>query len=344
MERRSSWSAEPTPPVSPGLEADVEKYRKALQAYLVSGRDPPTPLSEAIAEILGTGGKRLRPVIAMLACEAISGSCERALPIAAIFELAHSASLVQDDIIDESSMRHGQVATHKKYGETQAILISDMMIFQIFLELAKYGDADLPQKRLAKLSSLVGNSARLTAEGEFFEMTLSEKGSVTEEEYVKLAELKTGSIFAAAAASGAVVGGGTAKQVDAAYEFGRTLGISFQIRDDILDIVGNEEATGKPLLKDLQNNASNLVLVHALAHADLYQKQAIHSMLYKKYFSLQEVQALMRTLDQLGSIDHATGVERSYAMKAKQALEALPESEARGRLEHLTEGLGSRTK
>ena len=344
MERRSSRPAEPSPPVPPGLGADIEKYWGALQAYLVSERGNPTPLSEAIAEIIGTGGKRLRPVIAMLTCEAVSGSYERALPVAAIFELAHAASLVQDDIIDESAMRHGQVATHKKYGETQAILISDLMIFQIFLELAKYGDADLPHKKLAKLASYIGTSARLTAEGEFFEMTLSEKGSVTEEEYVRLAELKTGSIFAAAAASGVVVGGGTPKQVDPAYEFGRTLGISFQIRDDILDIVGNEEATVKPLLKDLHNNASNLVLVHALAHADLYQKQAIHSMLYKKYFSLQEVQALMRTLDQLGSIDHANGVERGYATKAKQALEALPSSEARARLEHLTEGLGSRTK
>ena len=339
-----SRSAEPTPPVSPGLAADMERYRMALQAYLSSRKEAPSPLTEAIAEILGTGGKRLRPVIAMLTCEAASGDFEKALPVAAIFELAHSASLVQDDIIDESTMRHGQVATHKKYGETRAILISDMMIFEIFLELAKYGDTDLPEKRVGKLSSLIGNSAKLTAEGEFYETTLAEKGAVTEEEYVKLAGLKTGALFAAASACGAVVGGATQRQVEAAYEFGRSLGISFQIRDDILDIVGNEEATGKPLLKDLQNNACNLVLVHALGHADPYQKQAIHSMLYKKYFALQEVQALMRTLDQLGSIDHSNAVERDYANRAKKALEAFPQSPARLKLEQLTEGLGSRTK
>jgi geranylgeranyl diphosphate synthase type I len=332
------------PAAAQGLPEDVEKYREALKAYLTSERGTPTPLTEAIAGILDAGGKRLRPIIAMLFCEAASGSFEKALPVAAAFELAHSASLVQDDIIDESSMRHGQVATHKKYGETRAILISDLMIFEIFLELAKYGDSGLPQKRLAKLSSLIGNSAKLTAEGEFYEMTLAEKGGVTEEEYVKLAELKTGSLFAAAAACGAVVGGGTRKQVEAAYEFGRTLGISFQIRDDILDIVGNEEATGKPLLKDLQNNASNMVLVHALIHADPYQKQAIHSMMYKKWFAHQEVQTLMRTLDQLGSIDHSNAVERNYASKAKGSLAVFPASAARSKLEQLTEGLGSRTK
>ena len=236
------------------------------------------------------------------------------------------------------------MATHKKYGETRAILISDMMIFEIFLELARYGDTDVTDRRLARLCSLIGSSAKLTAEGEFFEMTLSERGGVTEAEYIRLAELKTGSLFASAAACGAVVGMGTERQVEAAYEFGRTLGISFQIRDDILDIVGNEEATGKPLLKDLQNNASNLVLVHALAHADPYQKQAINSMLYKKYFTLAEVQALMRTLDQLGTIDHKNSVERDYANRAKKALQAFPASDARTTLEQLTEGLGWWTK
>jgi geranylgeranyl diphosphate synthase, type I len=322
----------------------IEGYRQALRAYLTAERGDANPLSEAIVGIIDAGGKRLRPVIAMLVCEAISGSYEKALPVAAAFELAHSASLVQDDIIDESSMRHGQVATHKKYGETKAILISDMMIFEIFLELAKYGDMGLPQKKLAKLNFLIGTSAKFTAEGEFMEGMLAEKGSTTEQEYLRLAELKTGSLFASAAACGAVVGGGTVKQTDAAYEFGRTLGISFQIRDDILDVVGNEEATGKPLLKDLQNNASNMVLVHALSHADPYQKQAIHSMMYKKWFALQEVQTLMRTLDLLGSIDHSNVVERSYASMAKKSLEAFPQSAARSKLEQLTEGLGTRTK
>lgn len=344
MERRSSRQAEPDTPAQLSFSEAVEPYRQALQKYFVAQRGEENPLTDAIASIIDAGGKRLRPVIAMLVCEAVSGSYEKALPVAASFELAHSASLIQDDIIDESAMRHGVVATHKKYGETKAILISDMMIFEIFLELAKYGEEGFGAKSLAKLNTLIGTSAKLTAAGEFMDAAMAEKGSATEEEYIKLAELKTGSLFAAAAACGAVAGGGTEAETEAAYEFGRNLGISFQIRDDILDIVGNEDATGKPLLKDVQNNASNLVLIHALSHADPYQKQAILSMLYKKWFTHQEVQTLMATLDQLGSIDHSNAVERSYAMRAKKALERFQESEARARLEQLTEGLGSRTK
>lgn len=339
MEQHSSSQAEPE-----GLAASIDVYRDALEGYISTIWGESTPLSEAIAGIMEAGGKRLRPVISLLTCEAASGDYSKAFPVAASFELAHSASLVQDDIIDESGMRHGQISAHKKYGETKAILISDLMIFEIFLELAKYGDSGLPVKKLAKLSAYIGNSAKLAAEGEAFEMVLAEKGSVTEEEYVKLAELKTGALFAAAAACGAVVGGGSAKQVEAAYLFGSALGVSFQIRDDILDIVGNEEATGKPLLKDLQNNATNMVLIHALSHADPYQRQSIHSMLYKKWFAQTEVQTLMRNLDKLGSIDHANSVERKYALKAKEAIGAFPPSKARLTLEQLTEGLGSRTK
>ncbi len=343
MEQRSSKAAEKSAAVA-GWPADTEEYRAAIQAYLTSAKGKPTPLSKAVADILEQGGKRLRPIIALLTCEAISGSYEKALPVAAAFELAHSASLVQDDIIDESTTRHGEEATHKKYGAIRAILISDMMIFEIFVELAKYGEAGLPQEGIAKLASLIGDSAKFAAEGEFFEMTLAEKGSVEEEDYVKLAELKTGALFAAAAACGAVAGGGTSEQVESAYEFGRNLGVSFQVKDDILDIVGNEEATGKPLLKDLQNNASNIVLIHALASADLYQKQAINSMVYKKWFAPQEVEALTRTLKELGSISHAGEVERGYAAKAKLALKHYPKSESRTKLEQLTEGLGSRIK
>jgi geranylgeranyl diphosphate synthase, type I len=342
--QRSSRPPQPSQAREPGWPVEIGKYRQAVQEYLTSTLGQATPLSKAIGEILEGGGKRLRPVITLITCEAVSGSYVEALPAAAAFELAHASSLVQDDIIDESDMRHGKVATHKKYGTVRAILVSDMMIFEIFIELAKYGDVGLPTGKLAKLASLIGNSAKLTAEGEFYEMTLAERGSTTEDEYIKLAELKTGSLFAAAAACGAVVGGGSGKLVESAYEFGRCLGISFQVRDDILDIVGSQETTGKPLLKDIQNNASNMVLVHALSHADSYQKQTINSMIYKSWFALQDVQALMRTLDDLGSIKHSSEVERSYASRAKLSLADFPESEARSRLEQLTEGLGSRTK
>lgn len=344
MEQHSSRAAETRASAAVAKPVGFEIYVDAFQRYLMESGSEQTPLSKAMRDILERGGKRIRPVVVLLTCEAASGSYEKALPVAAAFELAHSASLVQDDIIDESDTRHGQVATHKKYGVIRSILISDMMIFEIFLELGKYGDTGPSARRLGKIVSLIGRAAELTAEGEFLEMSLAETENAEEKEYVKLAELKTGSLFAAAAACGAVVGGGGRKLVDSAYEFGLNLGVSFQIRDDILDIAGNEASTGKPLLKDLQNNASNVVLIHAMANADTYQRQALSSMLYKRWFTMSEIGDLTKTLNQLGSIDHSRRVEREYAAKAKACLGSFPASVARSRLEQLTEGLVSRTK
>ncbi|HKT22765.1 MAG TPA: polyprenyl synthetase family protein [Nitrososphaerales archaeon] len=322
----------------------IEGYVEAIKGYISKANGEATPLSKAVLDTVGSGGKRVRPVVALLMCEAVSGKYEKALPVAAAFEFAHSASLVQDDIIDESDTRHGQTAAHKKYGVVSSILISDMMIFEIFTELAKYKDSGLPQKRFGQVVSLVGNAAKLTAEGEYYEMTLQQKGSTTEREYVRLAELKTGSLFAASAACGAVVAGASKKVVESAYEFGLNLGISFQLRDDILDITGSEMATGKPLLKDVQNNASNMVLIHAMEHADPYQKQALSSLMFKKWFALTEVDSLMKVLNALGSVEHSRRLEREFAGRAKGCLAALPGSEARTKLEKLTEGLVSRTK
>lgn len=344
LERHSSRAAETGAATAVTKPVTIEKYVDAIQRYLMESKSEQTPLSKALVDILEEGGKRIRPIVALLSCEAVSGSYEKALPVAAAFELAHSASLVQDDIIDESETRHGQVATHKKYGTIRSILISDMMIFEIFVELGRYRDTELPQRRLGQIVSLIGKAAKLTAEGEFFEMSLAEKGNVEEKEYVRLAELKTGSLFAAAAACGALVGGARRKLVDSAYEFGLNLGVSFQIRDDILDIIGNEAAIGKPLLKDLQNNASNMVLIHAMAHADTYQRQALSSMLYKKWFTMSDVSNLMETLNELDSINHSRKMEREYAARAKACLESFPVSSAKSGLEQLTEGLVSRTK
>jgi geranylgeranyl diphosphate synthase type I len=184
----------------------------------------------------------------------------------------------------------------------------------------------------------------MAASGEFYEASLAAKSFITEEDYVKLAELKTGAGFAGAAASGAVVGGANQRVVDAMYQFGLSMGVSFQIQDDILDIAGNTRATGKPVLKDIQNNACNLVLVHALSKANPYQKQRIESMLWRKWFTISDVKKLSLTLQELGSVEHSTEVAHRYADAARRTLSFLPPSEARDKLQRLSYGLEVRHK
>ncbi len=321
------------------IAAALAQYRSVIEKGLAEVYSRDSWLSKAVREALQTGGKRLRPIITLLVCEAISNSYEEAIPVAIAYELAHAASLVQDDIIDESSLRHSSPTAHKRYGVSKAILLSDGLIFEIFAQLARYKDTKISKDRLAQLVANVAQAAKLAAEGELTELSESDERKLVEDEYLRLAGLKTGAIFAAAAASGAIVAGGDQAVVKRMYEFGETFGIAFQIGDDIIDILGDTSTVGKPTLKDIQNNSSNIVINHALSKADTMQRNAIASLLYKNWFSAPEAERLRKTLRELGSIEYANSLLERHATRSRELLEKLPKCEARETLLELTHTL-----
>ena len=291
---------------SVALDEMLAPYVSAIEDELRRHLDPNNKIMSLAYEFVNSGGKRLRPVIALLVCESLRGDYKDALPIAVSYELAHSASLTQDDIIDNSATRHNLPTAHTVHGVTTAILISDMMIFEIFQRLAEYSDLDIGKDQLATLLRYIAKAAKEAAEGEFMEMQLSKKIDSTVEDYVKLAGLKTGALFGAAAASGAIIGGGKPKTVKDAYEFGRSLGIEYQMVDDILDLTGSSDEMGKPMMKDLQNNASNIVVIHALAHADSRTRGVLRSAMARSAYGLGDIEELLGIFDDLGSVRHAT--------------------------------------
>ncbi len=324
------------------LDDATAEYRSIIESALRDAIRGDTELSAAASDVLSAGGKRIRPIIALLTCEATCGSYEKAVPVAMAYEFAHSASLIQDDIIDDSSLRHKQPTAHKKYGLVRAILVSDYLIFEIFAELAKYYDVNISKRRLAQLLQYIANSAKMVAKGEFLETKIATVRPLTEAEYLEIVGLKTSALFAAPAASGAVVGGASKQVVDAMYQFGYNLGLSFQIMDDVLDVIGNTRIIGKPVLKDLQNNTCNITLVHALSKADIYQRNLINSMLWRKWFAPSDVKKIVSTLRELGSLDYSTSLANRYSAISRDSLRYLPASKARERLERLTQVLETR--
>ncbi len=327
---------QPAPnPLFARYRAEVE--RRLTETYSADGW-----ISAAAGEAIRAGGKRLRPIVAILTCEAICGNPEPAFPVAMSYELAHAASLIQDDIIDESTVRHASPTTHARYGLARAIMLSDSMIFEIFTLLARYQSTELPKEGLVRLLEFMGRAAGLAAEGEMTEVALSRRGEITTEEYVKVAGQKTGALFAAAAASGAVVARADRALVERMYDFGLSLGVAFQIGDDILDIKGDSKTTGKPLFKDVQNNAGNVLLIHALSKADAFQKSAINSLLFKKWFTSLEVDRFILILKELGSFDYATALLEAQIARCRSILRDLPRSYARDALEELTKSLDVR--
>ncbi len=293
-------------------------------------------ISAAANEAIKAGGKRLRPILAILTCEAICGNPEPGFPVAMAYELAHFASLIQDDIIDESAVRHASPTAYKRYGLARAIMLSDSMIFEIFNLLARYDKTDVSKDALVRLLQLLGTAASLAAEGEMLEVALSRRGDIKTEEYTKVIGAKTGALFAASAASGAVVAGADKQTVDKMYEFGMSLGIAFQIGDDILDMTGDTQSTGKPLFKDIENNAGNVVLLHALSKADATQKNTINSLLFKKWFTSLEADKLLTVLKELGSFEYGAALLSSQTTKCRSLLESLPASHAKSALDELT--------
>lgn len=323
----------------PGAHPLVQRYKDEVERRLSDLYSSDGWISAAANEAITAGGKRIRPILAVLACEAICGNPEPAFPVAMAYELAHSASLIQDDIIDESPLRHSSPTTYKRFGLARAIMLSDSMIFRIFDLMSTYGDSSLSKEGLVKLLELLGSAANLAAEGEMLEVALSRRGDVNMEEYSKVIGQKTGALFAGSAASGAVVAKADAATVAKMYEFGLSLGVAFQIGDDILDMKSDAQVTGKPVFKDIENNAGNIVLVHALSKADPIQKSAIHSLLFKKWFTSIEASNLIRLLEGLGSFDYAASLLNVQTEKCRQLLDSLPPCPARSALEDLTRSI-----
>ncbi len=263
-------------------------------------------------------------------------------PAALSYELAHEASLVQDDIFDNSDLRHDRETVHKRQGLIIAVLVSDLMIFEIFEQLAKYEPSTLSKAKVARLMTYISRAANLTINGEFLEAKYATKSSFTEQEYLEVASLKTGSLLAATSASGALVGGATDKVVESMYQFGLNLGIAFQIQDDILDITGDKSQLGKPVMKDLQNNVCNIVLINALERSDAYRRNEINSMLYKKWFAVSDVRTLQSLLKELKSIEYASKLAEKYTAASRECLASLGESQAKDKLIGLTYALEMR--
>ncbi len=325
------------------LDSIIQKYRLVIEkaireTQLVQG----APLSKEVKGVMEAGGKRLRPVLTLMTCEAVSGQYLPALPAALSYELAHEASLVQDDIFDNSDLRHDRETVHKRQGMIAAVLVSDLMIFEIFEQLARYETSALTKPKIAKLMTYISRAAKLTIKGEYLEAKYATKSSFTEEEYLEVAKLKTGSLLAATAASGALVGGATDRIIDSMYQFGLNLGVAFQIEDDILDITGDQSKLGKPVFKDLQNNVCNIVLIDALGRSDAYRRNQINSMLYKKWFAMSDVRSLQSLLRELKSIEYASRLSEKYTAFSRECLSPLRESQAKDKLVGLTYALVAR--
>ncbi len=278
----------------------------------------PPELAAAVSYAIASKGKRIRPALVTLACEAVGGKAEDACFAAASIELIHSSSLVLDDVIDKSEKRRGRSTIHTLWGNDMALLTVQILA-ALSLKIAA---------RDPRLIHAIADSLFYMGEGEAMELVDFAKDT---KGYLELAFRKTGSLFSSAAEVGAVVGGGDETQVKNLTEFGNHIGIAFQIRDDILDCISREEDIGKPVKKDLFMGRPSIVLLDAINSG-----VSIERMMKCNNGELMHLVS--------DSISYAQKVAREEFELAKGHIVDIDESPAKRKLKELGEYIINRSK
>lgn len=316
-----------TETVSESLQRGLE----AVETILMTAVDSEIELlNEASRHILGSGGKRLRPHVALLSYLAAGGEdVEEAVNMAAAIEMVHTATLVHDDINDHSLVRRGRPAVHARWGRTFALLTGDYLFTKVYQLMAPYG---------ADYNIIMADACSELVEGETLQAATAKAGEMDRETYKRIVSLKTASLFEAAARMGAMLASGNEHTIHALSRYAYNLGIAFQIVDDVLDVIGDPEALGKPVGLDLaqqrgvlaakedgnKNGRSLLSLPQPTATSEVDGE-------------VDPIQQMMNRLRNSGAIELARLQAIEMAGRARQALQDLPPSPARDELEALVD-------
>ena len=303
----------------------LNKGVTAVDKYLqfVVGSDIEV-LEDASAHIVASGGKRLRPRLVLLSYLAAGGQeLEHIIPLAAAVELIHTATLVHDDINDHSLTRRGQATVHARWGRTFALLTGDYLFAKVYEMMAPYG----------RESNIIMSQACVRlVEGETLQAAAAKSGQMDRETYKTIISLKTASLFEAAARMGTLEAGGDETAVNALSEYAYNLGLTFQIVDDILDIIGDAEAMGKPTGLDEMQGRGFLAVQNGGASHD---GDSVTAVATPPVTETDPIAQMMSQLRESGAVDVARLQAQEMAGRARAALNALPLSPARDELENL---------
>jgi len=317
---------DPTAVVDLDVRADLDRVEQML-LEAVSSSEP--LVNEAAAHLLKAGGKRFRPMLVLLAAHLGNPRDERLVPCAAAIELTHLATLYHDDVMDEASVRRGGPSVNVRYDNTVAILTGDYLFARssgIAADLGTY------------VSRVLADTIADLCEGQIMESEHARSEIQTEERYLKVVELKTAALLATSCHLGAWLAGAPSEQVTAATEFGRALGIAFQLSDDVIDVAGREEETGKVPGTDLREGVWTLPVFETLAG------RAPRGEELKSALDAADVAKALDLLRSNGSVELALQTVGSWGEKARAALEPIPQGAARKALEQLAVFLSDRTR
>ncbi|WP_368928484.1 octaprenyl diphosphate synthase [Mixta calida] len=276
--------------------------------------------------IISGGGKRIRPLIAILAARALGYEGNQHVTIAALIEFIHTATLLHDDVVDESDMRRGKATANAAFGNAASVLVGDFIYTRAFQMMTSLGSL--------RILALMSEAVNVIAEGEVLQLMNCNDPDITEESYMHVIYSKTARLFEAAAQSSGILAGGSATQEQALQDYGRYIGTAFQLIDDLLDYSADGETLGKNVGDDLSEGKPTLPLLHAMRHGNAQQAAMIREAI-EQGNGRHLLDPVLETMRQCGSLEWTRSRAEEEADKAIAALQALPESPWRSALEAL---------
>ena len=285
------------------------------------GRDTVSTVS-AITEIgehlRAGGGKRIRPALLLLCAKLFPHSERSAIRLGAVVEIIHTATLVHDDIIDEARTRRGRPAANTQWGNAKCVLAGDWLYMQSF-KIAV-------QERNFRILDVLIDLTQQMVEGELLQMEKLGK-CISLDEHLDLIYRKTACLFAVSMRLGAILGQSTPEQEERLAEYGRNLGLAFQIVDDVLDLTASEQVLGKPVASDLREGKVTIAVIHALERCTPAERLLVEKVLEERAFQSVQLDQILEMLHRYGSIQYAYDTAAKHAEAASQAICSFPDSE-----------------
>lgn len=279
--------------------------------------------------VIDSGGKRIRPAVMLAAYKTINAeNVSKAVPLAASIELIHTGTLIHDDINDRSSVRRGMPTAHTKFGTSAALLTGDFLFVKAFELLSEY-EKDV--------RDIITQACLSVAVGEIIQSQNITNIHLSEKDYLEIIEQKTASPISASSRAGSVMAGGLPAQQDVLGEYGLNLGIGFQIMDDILDVIGTHENTGKPQGNDLSEGKMTILSIHALNNTNNSEYKFLKKVIVSPRNSDEEIFNAINIMKDAGSIDYARSLSMKYGKKAQSILEELPRTDYWNKLSMLAD-------
>jgi len=286
------------------------------------------PLVEKIAQyIIESGGKRLRPLLVLLSSRAIGYKGDDHLKLAAVIEFLHTATLLHDDVVDTSDLRRGRSTANARWGNAPSVLVGDFLYARAFEMMVELQDL--------RIMDVLSHATAVIAEGEVLQLMNVKNPDLSEDKYMEVIHNKTAMLFEAASHTGALLAGANTEQERCLRDYGKHLGLAFQLVDDLLDYQGNADEMGKNVGDDLAEGKTTLPLIYAMSNGTPDEQQLIRRAIRKG--GLDDLPAILDIVNRSGALEYTMAKAREQAALATACLNTLPESDHKQALVLLTD-------